>query len=261
MKEISFWIISAMLLFANSIVKAQQSNKYVVIKGHVTDYHGKPLKNVSVAWQDRLFTKALFEAVTDSTGYYEAKVKKGCYSNMSALNMDEYIVTGFSLPEKDLRLEFWGWNFIADRDTTFDMQYNRLEVYGVNVFRIEGGTPAYTIYCRPMSLTRTLSYNRDNAGNVSFKKEPSGRVRFAPSPKQMKIKVTINGEEVKVLDEKEIDEFWTDSTSSNAYLLTVDLPKQKCNLPYSIFRIQMTDTENGDRGEAVYFLEKKRYVE
>jgi hypothetical protein len=229
---------------------ARHTEDHVTIKGHVTDYQNNPLDSVSVTWQDEHFEKTLFEAITDSAGYYELKIKKGRYRAMGALNMSEYIVAGSTLPEEDLRLEFWGWNFIADRDTTFNMQYHRLEVYGLNVFRIEGGTPAYTIYCRPMSMTRFL-YDRKN---------PANRIRLAPSPENLAVKVTIDGEEVAVRSKKEVEEYWSDTTSSNAYILTVDLPKAQHNRPYRVFKVQMTDLENGDRGEAVYFLEKKEYI-
>lgn len=57
----------------------------------------------------------------------------------------------------DLRLEFWGWDFIADRDTTLDIRYHRLEAYGLHAFHIPGGMPTYQIYVRPMSLTRFLA--------------------------------------------------------------------------------------------------------
>jgi hypothetical protein len=150
-----------------------------------------------------------------------------------------------------MRLEFWGYNFIADRDTTFNMQYNRLEVYGLNVFRIQGGTQVYTIYCRPMSLTRHLYYT----------KNPSDRKQLAPTADYLQVKVTINGEEVAVRNIKEVEEYWSKTESTNAYLLSVDLPQKQNNLPYDIFRVQMTDLENGDQGEAVYFLEKKEYQE
>ena len=53
---------------------------------------------------------------------------------MGALNMDEYIIANSTLPEKDQRLEFWGWDFIADRDTTLNIQYHRMEAYGLRAF-------------------------------------------------------------------------------------------------------------------------------
>lgn len=228
---------------------AQNTTEYVTIKGHVTDYRNNPLDSVTVEWMNMQF-KGVVSAMTDKNGYYEAFVPKGRYYSMGALNMSEYIIAGSTLPEEDLRLEFWGWNFIADRDTTFNIQYHRFEVYGLNVFRIQGGAAAYTIYCRPMSLTRGLYY----------RKNPADRARLAPSPENLKVKVTIDGEEVSVLSKREVEEYWSETESSNAYILTVNLPKQKTNLPYSVFRVQMTDLENGDMGEATYFFEKKEYV-
>ncbi len=239
------------LMLLGFVSGAQTSDDYVTITGHVTDYQNNPLDSVSVTWQDKRFTKAVAETTTDRKGYYEIKLKKGRYYCMSALNMEQYIVTGSTLPAEDLRLEFWGWNYIVDRDTVFNMQYHRLEVYGINVFSIQGGTPGYMIYCRPMSLTKTLDYGLPS----------KGKVRLAPSPENMKIKVTVNGEEVAVLNKQEVEEYWSETESTNAYLLTVDLPKKRNALPYLVFRVQMTDLENGDMGEATYFLEKKKYVD
>jgi hypothetical protein len=247
----NFKIIFICLIVPFTVISCtQHTEDYVTIKGRVTDYQDNPLDSVSVIWLDEQFSKALFEAITDSAGYYEAKIKRGRYHNMS-LNMSKYIhAVGDTLPEEAYRLEFWGWNFIADRDTTFDMQYHRLEVYGLNVFQIWGGTPAYTIYCRPMSMTRYFYY----------KKNPADRMRLSPSLENLAVKVTVDGEEIAVRSKKEVEEYWSDTTSSNACILTVDLPEEQHNRPYLVFRVQMTDLENGDRGEAVYFLEKKEYI-
>lgn len=245
-------IISSLLLLAfTSISNAQNTTEYVTIKGHVTDYQNNPLDSVSVQWLNQQFSKELVNTLTDKNGYYEARVKKGRYFSMGALNMSQYPKNADStLPEQDLRLEFWGWNFIADRDTTFNIQYHRFEVYGLNVFRIQGGTSAYTIYCRPMSLTRGLYYRTN----------PTSRMRLAPSPENLKVTVTIDDEEVAVLSKQEVEEYWSDTESSNAYILTTDLPKKRHSRPYLIIRVQMTDLENGDMGEATYFFEKKEYM-
>lgn len=78
------------------------------------------------------------------------------------------------LPESEHRLEFWAWDFIADRDTTLDIRYHRME----------------------------------------------------------------------------------------AYLLTVDLPKQpEKALPYRVFKVEVEDLENGDRGEGLYYMDKENYIE
>ncbi len=244
-------VLFSSFLFALVIISnAQNIDGYVTIKGYVTDYQNNPLDSVSVCWMDEYFSKEIVSTITDKNGYYEAHLKKGRYYSISALNMSQYIVSGSKLPEQDLRLEFWGWNFIADRDTTFNMQYHRLEVYGLNVFKIQGGTPAYTIYCRPMSLTRALFYGLPS----------TGKVRLAPSPEYLKVKITIDNEEVNILSKREVEEYWSDTESTNAYILTTDLPKKNNNLPYLVFRVQITDLENGDMGEATYFLEKKDYM-
>lgn len=244
-------IILISFAFFNAISGySQYMTDSVTISGRVTDYDGNPLDSVSVFWQNEKFS-VVHESITDANGYYLSRIKRGKYYVMGAINMSEYPVAGSALPEDELRLEFWGWNFIADRDTTFDMQYHRLEVYGVNVFRIQGATPGYTIYCRPMSLTRTLE----------DMKNPQQKKRWSPGPQELDVKVTIDDEIMPVKMKQEVWEYFDVNESGNAYLLFVDLPKKKNNLPYHVFRIQMTDMGNGDKGEAVYFLEKQKYIE
>lgn len=240
--------ISLLLLFICILVYGQKD--LVTIKGRVTDYNGAPLDSVSVFFQNTKFS-VVHESLTDKDGYYIAKIKKGRYYAMGCINMSEYPNAGSVLPEEEQRLEFWAWNFIADKDTTFNMQYHRLEVYGINPFRIQGATPGYTIYCRPMSLTRTFKYMKTKTPHASL----------APEPDKLKVKVTINGEEVPLRKKQKITEYFSEEEFGDGYLLFVDLPKLKNDWEYYIFRIQMTDLENGDKGEGVYYLEKKKYIE
>lgn len=243
------FIILLSILLASSPLAAQTEADSVTICGRVTDYNDMPLDSVSVCWQSTTFA-TITEVLTDKDGYYKARIKKGKYYAMGALNMSQYIVTGSELPEKDQRLEFWGWNFIADRDTTFDMQYHRMEAYGVHVFNVRGGTPGYTIYVRPMSLTRYQQWAKD--------KTPESLL--APSPGNAEIAVTINGTATPVRMIQEIKEYFEPGQYGNAYLLFVDPVKTRNGLPYDIFRIRITDKENGDKGEAVYFREKEQFV-
>lgn len=221
----------------------------VKIYGHVTDYEGNPLPNVSVGWGTPHF-KEVIDVFTDDEGYYEVRVPVGHYFSMGAINMDHYPVFNRDMDPEQARLEFWGWNFIADRDMEFDLQYHRMEVYGLNVFRIQGGTPVYTIYCRPMSLTRSQGYDPAVTPHANL----------APSPENLAVEVTIDGEQVEVLAKEELREYWGEGLSSNAYIFTVALPKNDPGKPYSIFRVRLTDLENGDKGEATYFYEFKDYV-
>ena len=168
---------------------------------------------------------------------------------MSALNMAAYSVIGSTWAEKDQRLEFWAWDFIADRDTVLNIQYHRMEAYGLRVFRIPGATPSYVIYVRPMSLTR---YQK-------WLKNKTPEVLLAPSPENLDVKVTIDGEEVAILMKQEIKEYFDPGEYGNAYLLTVDFPKKKTKNSYSVFKVVLKDLENGDKGEGLYYWEKEIY--
>ena len=59
---------------------------------------------------------------------------------------------------EDMKLEFWAWNVIADRDLTLNLRYDKLELYGTTAFCEYGGRPEMFIYTRPMSVTKVLSY-------------------------------------------------------------------------------------------------------
>ena len=86
-------------------------------------------------------------------------------------------------------------------------------------------------------------------------------VLLAPSADKLKAIVWIDGEEVPVLMKQEIKEYFNATEYGNAYLLTVDMPKHQKNiLPYRIFKVELTDLENGDRGEGLYYMEKENYI-
>lgn len=231
-----------------SALSAQSKSDFVTIKGYVTDYENHPLDSVSIFFQDPLF-ETVHEAITDANGYYEASIKKGRYPSMGALNMNGYFHNDSKLSEEDQRLEFWGWNFIADRDTVFNMKYHRMEAYAINAFTIQGGAPGYMIYCRPMSLTRFF----DSKKNPDIK-------YISPHSEALSVRITINDEEVKLLDKQEVLEYFDEGEDSLAYLFFASLPSKKTNLPYDIIRVELNDLENGDKGEGVYFYEKKQYV-
>ncbi len=295
-------ILLFILFFLYSAGYAQQRDS-VTIRGQVTDYNGQPIDSCSIFWQSPSFDD-IKQAITDKNGYYTTRIPKGKYQSMGAINMSTYPHTVKpGLAEKDQRLEFWAWNFIADRDTTLNIRYHRMEVYGLRIFHIPGGMPTYQIYVRPMSLTRTLQWQKEEksslvhaqdlskieqTGPMSLtrtlqwqKEEKSSLVHaqdlskieqtglskqakgvlLAPSADKLKAIVWIDGEEVPVLMKQEIKEYFNATEYGNAYLLTVDMPKHQKNiLPYRIFKVELTDLENGDRGEGLYYMEKENYI-
>lgn len=154
------------------------------------------------------------------------------------------------------------------RDTTLDIRYHRMEVYGLRVFRIPGAMPCYQIFVRPMSLTRFQQMEASqtqHAQDVSNIEQGAARddaraVRLAPTLDRLKATVWIDGEEVPILMKQEIKEYFSADEWGNAYLLTVDRPKQDTDLPYHVFKVELEDLDNGDRGEGLYYMEKEKYV-
>ena len=143
----------AALLFGSNLF-AQTPADSVTIQGTVTDFNGNPMNSCTVMWKAPSF-RNIIQASTDAQGHYSARIPKGKYRSVAACQMDVYLHTAKAgVSDADQRLEFWAWDFIADRDTTLDIRFHRMEVYGLRVFRVPGGMPTYQIYVRPMSLTR-----------------------------------------------------------------------------------------------------------
>ncbi len=237
-KKTSLLLFGALIfLFFASRAQASES---VQITGHVTDYSGKPLDSVYVVAMNKNFSPNT-GAFTDADGRYHLELQKGKYMALLAVRMHEYPRFS-SLPAEEQRLEYWAWNFIADKDTVINIQYHRLEIYGLNVFRIHGASPGYTIYCRPMSLTRLQNEMTD----------------IAPDPDELEINVEINGKPVNLNMAQKVKEF-TEEGELFGYLLHVDFDDDLDKNPNDVFRIFMKDTTTGDKGEAIYFLEKPEY--
>lgn len=265
-------LLLLLLLFCSAGYAQQQDS--VTISGRVTDYAGQPIDSAIVWWQSPRF-KTVIEAISSKDGSYTARVPKGKYQSVASIYWPSYahVALKSGLPEAEHRLEFWAWDFIADRDTTLNIRYNRMEAYGLRVFRIPGGIPAYQIYVRPISLTRTYQWmketqpasmqNGEDLSNIELQqqsKEAKER-QMAPHTEQLKVTVWIDGEEVPILMKQEIKEYAGANEYMNAYLLTVDMPKHpKADLPYHIFKVELEDLENGDRGEGLYYMEKENYV-
>lgn len=262
--------ILALFFYLNSNVYAQMQKDLVTITGRVSDYNGNPIDNCSVMFQNSNFD-VLYETKTDEKGKYQIDIPKGKYSNISAIDMNTYPHTmKHGTKNEDLRLEFWGWNFIADRDTTLNIQYNRMEAYGLHVFQVPGGVPAYQIYVRPMSLTRFLTnkgiqnaQHKEDLSNIAqmSSADTAKCDNIAPAIDKAGIKVWIDGEEVDVLMKQQIKEYYEATEYGIAYYITVNRPKKSTTLPYKVFKIELTDLENGDKGEAIYYLEKTNYIE
>ena len=215
------------------------SQKMVTISGKVTDFSGKPIVSAMIEAKSKLF-EMNYHAFSDKNGNYSINVEEGTYIGISCIRMADYGKT---------HLEAWAWNVPAYNNMTINMRYERLEVYGLNVFRIQGAHRGYTIYCRPMSLTRYLEWE----------KNPSALLNIAPNPDKMLVEVTINGAPAKVNMVEKVKEY-AGKQIAEACLIYTDLGAVT-NKPYHEIRVTITDLENGDKGEAIYFRPKDKYVE
>lgn len=225
------------LILLIKVTFAFGQNDSIIISGKVTDFQGQSIDNVLVMLKGNDFGKFVDTTYSNHLGQYTIKTKKGKYSALAAVNMEDYGKT---------KLEFWAFEIPAYENLNIDISYDKLEVYGVNVFQVQGAYPGYTIYFRPMSLTRALS--ADMNSNV---------LDIAPPLNKIVVQVEINGENVKVNSIQRIEEF-TGKQRMYAYLIQTDFGKQG-NVKYDKIRILVEDTENGDKGEAIYFKEKVIY--
>ncbi len=236
-------------LFANfTFAQENTQNNFVTISGIVSDFEGNPIDSAIVELKHSDFQTA-YETLTDANGKYSLKVQRGKYMALASMRMDEYPLANSVLPKDKQRLEFWCWNLIAEEDINLNIRYHRLEIYGVNIFRIQGAVPGYTIYCRPMSLTR---------GFAELDKKELSFIDLCPPPEELDVKVKINNQVVKVNMKQKIKEYVSKGVCYG-YILHTDLPPKQTNKDYDRFHIEMTDLKNGDKGEAVFFMKKNDY--
>lgn len=263
-------ILLCLFLLPGTAIRAQQQDS-VAISGRVTDFAGLPQDSTTVIWQYANFRIAA-QASTDKNGCYTVRIPKGKYQSIAAVNFNRYLHTASAdVADADKRLEFWGWDFIADRDTTLNLRYHRMEAYGIRAFRILGSVPTYQIFVQPQGLTRIQKALKEHPDLLTAGRslkdiqqkpldEKAVYVPFGPTIDRVKVTVWIDGEQVDVLHKQSVQLYLFAGYYTNAYLLTVDRPKHSTSLPYRIFKVELEDLDNGDRGEGLYYMEKEAYV-
>ena len=226
---LSFLVMTTMLAFGQT--------DSVTISGIVTDFNGQSIGGALIMIKGYDFGQFIDTTYSDKTGYYSLLVKKGKYSGIAAVRMEDYSKT---------KLEFWAYEVPAYKNLNIDIRYDRLEVYGINIFQVQGAYPGYTIYFRPMSLTRFATADMN-----------SEIIDIAPPADMIDIKVNINGESVKVNSIQRVEEF-AGKQKMYGYLIQTELGNLVVT-NYDKFQIIVEDKENGDKGEAIYFKEKVKY--
>lgn len=228
----------------------------VKISGKVTDYKGKPIDSCTVLIYNPDFTEA-YETVSDPQGDYVLdSIPKGRYAAIAAMRINEYPRL-LQVASKDMKLEFWAWNVIADRDIILNIRYDKLELYGTTAFLEYGGRQELLIYTRPMSVTKVIAYQ-----NFVNKSEAEKNSIVTVEPKYMTFDVYADGKPLEIYSILPLTMKNKDNSVGDdmCYLLQVELPKDVYthNAPYEI-KVVGHNSQYNEHGESVYFLEPPKY--
>jgi hypothetical protein len=246
MKKIIAILLSILFLLNLS---AQET---VRIYGKVTDFNSVPLDSVSVRLKNDKFEN-LYETLTDKDGYFSMKVPKGEYFCLYAIKLSDYGIT---------KLEYWAWNVPLFKDMQINPQYDRLEIYGVNVFEPRV-TPfeTYMIYFRPMSLTKSLRIT-DEENKKAFQQKATKNhdtIQIAPkniSPEELTIK--LNGNEAQILNIQKVLEYTRGAYIFN-YMIQILKPKEIIanSDDYDKISIILHSNETNEIGKGEIFVRKR----
>lgn len=250
-------LLFVVLLLFSACCSNQQldKEKTITISGIVTDFNNQPIDSSIVQIKHSDFTN-LYETYTDKNGYYAIEVEKGNYMALFAMRPKEYPRAN-AIPEAEMRLEYWAWNIVADRDLEINPRYDKLELYGTTVFNNFGGYNGFFIFFRPMSVTKYISYSKEMYLN---KGEMEKIADISIKPEHLKVNVYADDELLKINSIQAIEEFGGENNITiTAYIVQVDAPTNKTDKPYIIFRVEAENTEHHEKGENIYFYEKKKF--
>ncbi len=217
------------------------------IFGHVRDFDGKPVEGADIELKTARFENAA-AARSAADGSYSMTVETGMYIALAAVK--DYRVS---------KLEYWAWNVPAVGEVEIDPRFDRLEVYGLNAWRPQGGFPSYQIYFRPMSLTMTIAAvtkagGMEKLGGLSF-------IDIAPALEAKDIAVTIDGERVDVLRVNKVQEASGPNQALYGYLIQTPLPKSAAAGDWITVDVTVSDPATGEKGEGRLYLARPRYVQ
>lgn len=230
---------------------------YVSISGKVTDYRGNTIDSCYVCIFNPDFSTA-YETYTDSHGIYRLdSIAKGRYACLAALRLNEYPRTQGVSP-KDMKLEFWAWNVIANEDLNLNIRYDKLELYGTTAFFEFGGRPELLIYTRPMSVTKVIS-----DPNFMDKSSQEKNWKVTIEPEFMEFEVYADDKKLDIISVQPLSLPNTNGNPNNddCYLIQTYLPENVYNhheKPYEI-RVIGHNKEYDEWGESVYYLTPPKY--
>lgn len=193
------------------------------IYGVISDKQGKPIEGVFVALKDSHF-EDLYTTETGSDGSYELVAESKVYPYLIAVK--DYAVHN---------LEFWCQDLDLSEDLRIDACIDKLEIYGLKVFKVDGAYPAVMIYFRPMSLAKHLA----NASDLF--------------PDLKDIRVFMNQTESEIYAVNEVQEYVGDGKFAKALLLHASITKEDLPKKNNYVVVQVVDAEGHLGQAAMYF--------
>ena len=164
-------------------------------------------------------------------------------------------------------LEYWSWNLPLFEDLEINPRIDGLEVYGLNVFKIQGASPALTLYFRTMTLKRAKQLEDEGNWDCTNKVEKKYIEVFDIAPKLEKedIKVQIDGVDVEVyhlnriLEYVGLDEAFNKPQYMPAYMIQVALGEDynSKRYEYKKINVEVVDSETNEKGEASVFWKEE----
>jgi len=242
-----------------SLLSCTEKTEIYEISGRVTDLQGNPLDSVTLKLLNKNFDTE-YETLTNKDGNYSMKVKKGNYNCLYAIRTPDYRVS---------RLEYWTWNVPVTGNLTINPQYDRMEIYGINVFEPQVRPyETYMIYFRPMSLTKFLALasaqniNKEQLREIDRTEKLLDKsekmVDIAPSeltPEELKIE--INGIRAEVLGINKVTEY---GRGIYMYGYCVQVLKPEMNdstsREYDFISITINSEETGESGRSDAFVKR-----
>lgn len=198
-----------------------------LIFGKVVDKFKNPIKNASVGLMDKFFND-LYLTYTDTNGNYILDVENIEYPYFYAVK--DYRINN---------LEFWCQNINLKKDLMINISLDKLEIYGLNTFKVHGAYNALMIYFRPMSLSNYLKNEKDLFPNLK------------------KISIKINDISSKIYVKNIVEEFVGNNEVVKAYLLHVSIPKEGLKNKDNYLLVEIIDIENNLGQASIYFNSEK----
>lgn len=244
-----------LLLFASC-----EKNEQYVISGKVTDFNGMPIDSASIFLKNKAFEN-VYETLSDKDGNYSMKVREGDYYCLYAIKLPEYRVN---------KLEYWTWNVPVHKNITINPQYDRMEIYGINVFEPQvSPQETYMVYFRPMSLVKSLELVlNQEVDKDEFEKAKQTETLLNKSEKLINIspdsisseelKIEINGVKSNIVGINKITEY---ARGFNMYGYCVQILKPDNNekdkeQKYDMISITLKSKQTGEIGKGEAFVKK-----